>query len=118
LQSGQSGNIRDALHKVLIEIIPRGILPALRVNNFWFKKTGILGILEAKGGSVCLECSSQRISAISSMDSYRLFDMDINMLKILTACTAHNFFGLFCTTVVEALLFRTVYWAIKGQWDQ
>jgi hypothetical protein len=108
----QSGNIRDTLHKVLIEIIPRGILPALRVDSFWFKKTGIL---EAKGGSVCLGCSSQRISAIRSMDVHRHDDL----LKILTACTAQNFFGLFCTTVVEALLFRTMYWAItEGRWNQ
>jgi hypothetical protein len=38
----QSGHIRRRSAQVLIEIIPRGILPALRVSNFWFKKTGIL----------------------------------------------------------------------------
>jgi hypothetical protein len=103
----QSGNIRDALHKVFIEIIPRGILPALRVGNFWFKKTGIL---EANGGSVCLGCSS------SATESVNIFH-PLEVIEVLTACTAQDFFGLFCTTVVEALLFRTMYRAIKGKYQ-
>jgi hypothetical protein len=41
-------------------------------------------------------------------------DFGLNMvLEVLSACTAQDCFGLFCTTVVEALLFREVYWAIR-----
>jgi len=107
----QSGNIQEALQKVFIEIIPRGILPALRVNNFWFKKTGIL---ETNGGSVCMECSNQQISA---MEQWYFEDFELyQVVEVLSACTAQDCFGLFCTTVVEALLFKIVYRAIQGKY--
>jgi len=95
------------LHKVFIEIVPRGILPAFRVENFGFKKAGIL---EAKGDSQCLHYSSQRISTIG----LKVWEYDFDgVFEVLSACTAQDFFGLFCTTVVEAWLFKKVYWAIQ-----
>ena len=94
------------MHKVLIEIIPRGIIPALRVGNFWFKKTGIL---DDKDGSVCLKCSIPQILI------GRQHWLDTHSFEMLSAipfvCTGQDFFPLLCTTIVEAILFGMVYWS-------
>jgi len=93
------------MHKVLIEIIPRGILPVLRVGNFRFKK---MGILDDKEGSVCLKCS---IPQILIGRRHWLDTNSFEMLsKIPSACTGQDFFQLLCTTIVEAILFGMVYW--------
>lgn len=100
-----SGNIHDAMHEIINEIIPRGILPALRVGNFWFKKTGIL---DDKDGSVCLKCSIPQI--LIGPEHW----LDTKTLEILPEipflCTGQDFFPLLCTTIVEAILFGMVYW--------
>ena len=103
----KGGIIRKALHEVFIKIVPTGILPGLRADNFRFKKTGIF---ESKGGSVCMECSNRQISEMSQRYSE---DFNIaSVIEVLSACTALNCFVLFCTDVGEALLFREVYWPI------
>ena len=94
------------MHKVLIEIIPRGIIPALRVGNFWFKKTGIL---DDKHGSVCLKCS---IPQILMGRRHWLHTNSFEMLSAIpSVCTGQDFFPLLCTTIVEAILFGMVYWS-------
>ena len=93
------------MHKVLIEIIPRGIIPALRVGNFWIKKTGILGDNDR---SVCLKCS---IPQIFIRQSHWLDRTTFEMLsEIPFVCTGQDFFQLLCTTIVEAILFGMVHW--------
>jgi len=100
-----SGNIRNAMHEILTEIILRGILPALRVSNFWFKKTGIL---EDKDGSVCWKCS---IPQILIGRHHWLNTDNFEMLPSISfVCTGQDFFQLLCTTIVEAILFGMVYW--------
>jgi len=93
------------MHKVLIEIIPRGILPALRVGNFWFKKTGIL---DDRDGSVCLQCSIPQV--LIGRDHWLDAKSFETLSEIACACTGQDFFQLLCTTIVEAILFGMVYW--------
>jgi len=89
------------MHEVFIEIIPRGILPALRVSNFWLKKTGILDV---KDGSVCLKCSNAEIWECSSLDA-----QDFGVLcEICRACTGQDYFQLLCTSILEVILFGMV----------
>jgi hypothetical protein len=93
------------MHKVVIEIIPCGILPALRVGNFWFKQTGIL---DDKDGFLCFKCS---IPQISIGRRHWLNTKSLEMLsEIPSVCTGQDFFQLLCTTIVEAILFGMVYW--------
>jgi hypothetical protein len=65
---------------------------------------------------MCMECLSQQIPAMTEWH----FD-NIDFYKVIevlpqAVCIAQGFFGLFCTTVVEALLFREVYWAIRRKY--
>lgn len=99
----QCGKIQDALHKLFIEIVPRGILPALRAHNFWFKESGILD-------SGCLERHWISRGLVWPME--HIFE---EFLELLSACTTQQCFGLFCTTMVETLLFREVYWTISNR---
>ena len=88
------------MQEVFIEIIPWGILPALRVHHFWLKKAGIL---ETKDGSVCLKCLIQQ----KSIKKFDLMSLDF-LFKIFCACTAQDCFQLLSTSILEVVLFGMV----------
>jgi len=89
----EPGNIRDAMCKVFIAILPCGILPALsqyisRINN--------LGIFE---DSYCLRCQQEIPEGLVDYS----YDYEA-LIGILPMCTAENFFQTFCTRVIESSL--------------
>ena len=103
------------MQEVFIEIIPRGILPALRVSNFWLKKTGIL---DSKDGSVCLKCSITQILIGDGSDLWHGVDaLKFGVLaEIARACTGQGCFQLLCTSILEVVLFGMVLWVARHEY--
>ena len=93
------------MHQVFIEIITRGILPALRIGNLWLKKTGIL---DNEDGSVCLRCSIPQI--LIGKLSFLNGECFEGLSAIILACNGRDCFELLCTSMIEATLFGMVYW--------
>jgi hypothetical protein len=100
------------MQEVFIKMVPRGILPALHVGNFWLKKTGIL---ESKDGSVCLKCSIPHISIRGSAMFGVVQDFKV-LSEISCACTSQDCFQLLCTSILEVILFGKVFWVTRHKY--
>ena len=94
------------MHKVFMEILLQGILPALDQHIL---DTSKLGIFESQN---CLGCLQEVPEMLLNMHDFAALS------QILPMCTGQNYFQTLCTRVIESTLLTMVHSLMKEHKSQ
>ena len=102
----EAGDIREAMQKVLTEIVSHGVLSAFRQHVF---RASELGLFE---NQYCFGCQQHVQHFPQQLLTIRCYD---TLFDILPICTSQNFFRTLCTRITECRLLGML-WDILQTW--
>ena len=102
----EASDIREAMQKALTEILPHGILLALRQHVL---RASELGIFEHQ---YCFRCQEHVQDFPDALLDPPHYD---TLSGILPICTGQNFFQTLCTRLIECTLLGMVWTIVNGK---